>query len=345
MTSGTIINPNEGITNKDLVSAGISWGEIGQVFEMAFEDNNLLQEALDAMEVQEISTNAVVEALREVAPEGVTRINRSLGKVKRGFSRRFGNFVLFRDKNGKVRAEVTLTERLSNNWKKRLEKDYNILFDKLPTQQEQIRGWLDKHILNAHLKECVMYQFDKNIDKYAISRSRAGVQGFLGEIKTNAFFNYITNSNFTSIPAGFETNENKKEIPIDAVINGFGFQIKNYVIEEGEVTFSYNQGADSFVRSRMAAEGSLADILVAFFGSYTYNKPVSGANNYDSQIYERFRKALDGSNSRITDILDLYLDDIMKISSIFSTPKSELFAEKKRWYNTFFMIGSTLVPS
>jgi hypothetical protein len=43
--------------------------------------------------------------------------------------------------------------------------------------------------------------------------------------------------------------------------------------------------------------------------------------------------------------LDLYLDDIIKVSSIFSTPKSDLFKNQKRWYNTFFLIGSVLVPA
>ena len=129
------------------------------------------------------------------------------------------------------------------------------------------------------------------------------------------------------------------------MVNGFGFQIKNYKFDEGQVSFSYEQGADSFITSRMAAEGDVAEVLMAFFGSYTYNKPVDGADDYDASVYERFRKALNGDNSRVTDILDLYLDDIMKVSSVFSSPNSNIFSEKKRWYNTFFLVGSTLVPS
>lgn len=346
MTSGMVSSiGEEEISNKDLVSAGISWGEMGDVFEMSFRNNDQLEEAMEKMGFEKIATNTVIEAFQEVAPEGATRINRSLGQKSRGFSRRFGSFEIVRGPDGKARAKVKLEARLSNNWKKRLEHDYNVIFEKLPTQQELLRDWLSKNIKNQRLKDCVLYQFDNNLDKYAISRSRAGVQGFLGEIKANAFFHYLTGNPNVAIPTGLTQNERTKEIPIDAVVEGFGFQIKNYTIENDEVTFSYKQGADSFVRSRMAADGYLADILVAFFGSYTYNKPVTGADDYDSQIYERFRKALNGENDRITDILDLYLDDIIKVSSIFSTPESDLFKNRKRWYNTFFLIGSVLVPA
>lgn len=346
MTSGMVSGiGDEEISNKDLVSAGISWGEMGDVFEMSFRDNDLLEEAMQKMGFDKVATNTVIGAFQEVAPEGATRINRSLGSKSRGFSRRFGSFEIIRGADGKARARVQLEARLSNNWKKRLEHDYNVIFEKLPTQQEKLREWLKKNIKNQELRNCVLYQFDNNLDKYAINRSRAGVQGFLGEVKANAFFHYLTGNPSVSIPSGLTLNERTKEIPIDVVVEGFGFQIKNYTIKEGEVTFSYKQGADSFVRSRMAADGYLADILVAFFGSYTYNKPVAGADAYDSQIYERFRKALSGENDRITDIIDLYLDDIIKVSSIFSSPNSDLFKDRKRWYNTFFLIGSVLVPA
>jgi hypothetical protein len=41
MTSGMVSSiGEEEISNKDLVNAGISWGEIGDVFEMSFRDND-----------------------------------------------------------------------------------------------------------------------------------------------------------------------------------------------------------------------------------------------------------------------------------------------------------------
>jgi hypothetical protein len=41
MTSGMVSSiGEEEISNKDLVSAGISWGEMGDVFEMSFRNND-----------------------------------------------------------------------------------------------------------------------------------------------------------------------------------------------------------------------------------------------------------------------------------------------------------------
>jgi hypothetical protein len=62
-----------------------------------------------------------------------------------------------RGPDGKARAKVKLEARLSTNWKKRLEHDYNVIFEKLPTQQELLRDWLSKNIKNQRLKDCVLY--------------------------------------------------------------------------------------------------------------------------------------------------------------------------------------------
>ena len=350
MTSGEVIEigTNPSVTNSDLVKNGISWGEIGDTFAMLFDDNNDLEKLLRELEIDQDISNSFVGALQQVLPEGKTRINKSHSATQaRGFKRRFGDLTIYRDpKTGKVRAKVTLLEKLSNSWKNRLQRDYDILFDGLPTQAELIWRWLDKNIANAELKDYVKDQFDRNLDKYAISRSKAGVLGFLGEVKANAFFCFLRKDKNATIPTGVELNSNDKEVPIDALVQNFGFQIKNYRFDNGEVTFNYKQGADSFVESRMAADQPLADMLIAFFGSYTYNKPVAGADEYESQVYERFRKALNGENDRIVDILDLYLDNILKISSYFkSKSKDGPFKDEKRWYNTFFLIGSTFVPS
>ena len=348
MTTG--YEAEEGISNQQLVQSGISWGEIGDVFDLSFSQSPDMQEAIEQLfpELQEIEVNDLIGFLQEHRKGDVKRIYKSHSIEKlRGLSKVFGT-ICPKYKDGKVVAEVTLNKRLSKTWKQRLEKDYNLLFENMPTQQELLWGWLDKNIKNEEIKSYVKYQFDKNISKYDLNRSHASVKGFLGEVKTNAFFCYLMKDYNATIPTGNIINMSKKEIPIDMVLKGFNFQIKNYTIDQGETLFSYEQGADSFVESRMAAESPLKEILIGFFGSYTYNKPVDseGGETYKEQVYERFNKALNGTNSRVTDILDLYLDDIMKVGSIFQTKNSDLFSEEgKKWYNTFFVIGSTFVPS
>jgi len=58
----------------------------------------------------------------------------------------------------------------------------------------------------------------------------------LGEIYWNAFFDFL---GIQVIPAGLTRLTTKsKEPPIDIIFKSFGFQVKNYTVNDGVVTFN-----------------------------------------------------------------------------------------------------------
>jgi hypothetical protein len=58
------------------------------------------------------------------------------------------------------------------------------------------------------------------------------------------------------------------EIPIDVVCAANGFQIKNYTLDESNVTFSNRLSSVSWIQNRMQLSGDLKDMLITLFGMY-----------------------------------------------------------------------------
>lgn len=196
----------------------------------------------------------------------------------------------------------------------------------------------------------------------AITRSYAGLKGFLGEVRSIAilyelFGEKILNSNF--IRGTGALTFNKQEIPIDTVIklgiNQFGFQVKNFTLEEDRVTFrGKHRSAYSFIKDRLALTGTFQEIMIAFFSSYQFNQPFTDPHlqeifsnhwltieQYKNYIYDNFEKMM--YSDYFKSILDSRLGNILRVGMEFET--KEVFGTRNMYYNTFFLIGEEYIPS
>ena len=195
----------------------------------------------------------------------------------------------------KKKVTITLKEPMGHAWQKRLEKNYDLVLDTGVTREEVIRKWLEQNISNSLLKSCVMYQFEQNKNKYDLNASAASIKGFLGEVRTNAFLDYLCGGPGTSRPLGnlkeIINGRRGGEIPIDVLFKGYGFQVKNYRIIDGQVNFqphSNKMGMGNFILERLRPEEGLKQLLLEFYGSWAFNQPIENSSEKYNQIYSRF---------------------------------------------------------
>lgn len=247
------------------------------------------------------------------------------------------------EKKGKVTIKFNKGGRkFSTADKNRLEKEYGLLLQNVKDPKDILREELKK-VINPILWPYVEYQFNQNYDKYSVNHSASSIKGFLGELRVNALFDYIYQQKGTSAPTGaiIKTNiAGHQEIPIDSVIRGAGFQIKNYQLHSNVAMFSYKQGMGSFINDRARIDGMMHDLVSLFFGAYQYNQPVENATQEYIDIYNVFEQK---KNEVANTVFSQYIDNIMKVTDVFSG-NDPLFGDNRVYYNTFFMIQNKLVP-
>jgi hypothetical protein len=96
----------------------------------------------------------------------------------------------------------------------------------------------------------------------------------------------------------------------------------------------------NFITDRARVQGSIKQVLYALYGSYHYNQMIDGA----SGEYSSIRSSLEGKARESTEVFEGYIDNILKISDFFNSEDAN-FADKKLYFNTFFMIRDKLIPS
>lgn len=297
---------------------------------------------------QEVGSN-VVEFLKTIREQEKTsrtlRSGRKKGKAAglhltegRGLGGKLATFNIVPNKK-KLTFEVQLQEGAVLN-SKDLAKLGDALHGTVSTQTEEIRTNLKnvivKQIQDPRLREIVSQEFTK--EWYDVNSSAASIKGFLGEIHAYAAARYLF-GDATVAATGNIRDLKGQEIPIDLVINSFGFQIKNYRMDKNGIThFSYGGKAGNFIEERINPVQDLKDLLVSFFGLYAYH---GERDEFHVQAKELLKP-----NSVIPKIFDAHLDNVMRISSIFGNREiDKLFGEYQTYYNTFFMISDKLVPA
>lgn len=293
----------------------------------------LEKQRFDKIEINNISTKT-------------HRINRS-SAGDRGLSKYIKKVASVEiDPAGKRVVSIELEQPLGQSWVKRLKHNYNAVLDTGISREEAIKIWLEREIKNPFLKHCVLEQYRLNIDKYDINSSPASVKGFLGEIRANAFLDYLCQCPGTSRPMGnireIIKGRTAGEIPIDALFKGYGFQIKNYRILDGKVDFTTHNSKMSmtnFIIERVRPEAGIAKLLLQFYGSWAFNQPIEGVGGQEYQpIYNRFE------SKNLDSFFEGHIDNILRLSDEFQADVEE-FAKPQLYYNTFFLISDKFVPS
>lgn len=211
---------------------------------------------------------------------------------------------------------------------------------------ENLRYDLQKIIertVSSSAKKYLDYRFNNLYYKYGLNLNENTVNGFLGELRNDIILDMLMGQPGAAIPTGtIKTLIEGNSINIDSVLQGFGFQVKNYTINKnGEVEFSKSMKASNFIVDR--AKAPLQNVLLKLFGTYQFNQPADNADSSYYKIYENLEKALENSNEYFKG----YIDNIIKISDTFSARNNSfgLFTNDQLYFNSFFMIKNKLVPS
>lgn len=292
---------------------------------------------------KEQASGVFIDFLRELRQlEKSSDVSKSLGKLHltetRGLGATLGEYnielsndkILLKVKQKGSTKKAQLTELAS-----RLDAVLEEESDSLRTRLEAMV--LDK-IKHPELHQLTKQEFKQRGEWYDVNSSKASIKGFLGEIHANVTMRYLF-SKVDVFATGNIRDLKGQEIPIDLVVEGIGFQIKNYRIENGETLFRYGGQAGNFIENRIRPEQGLQDLLVTFFGAYQYH----GKNEQFQQ--EASKRLL--NDGVIPSIFNSYLSNIMRISDTFGAKDNEqnLFLQNQTYYNTFFLISDKLVPS
>lgn len=338
----------------ELVSAAMNKIDLTKPVDAIFQDGSAMNQFFDSdfiKDQSEIPIGAFIDALNKTRKEtgGMeittgSRINKSSSGA-RGLSKYLGRIVI--KPGGKQdRIQIEFEKSLPHSWQARLRDDYNLLLDNAQISRSKIiENWLQTHITNPEIKKYVMYQFRSKISSYDLNSSAASIKGFLGEVRTAAFLDYLCKRNGSSVPIGnvrqIVNGNLGGEIAIDVLLRGCGFQVKNYRLsKDGSATFVHREtmGLGNFVIDRMRPEAGIAKMLSELFGSWAFNQPTDDATTQYHQIYNRFEQ-YDPSQ-----VFDGYMDNILKISDQFQA-NMKAFAKEGLYFNTFFVIGDKFVPS
>lgn len=336
--------------NAELVNAGMSKFDPTKPFTALLKDQDEVSAFLESKAgrtTTDIAVNEFIDLLRKSIGNIKTKdlevdmkqINKS-STGSRGLSRYINKVSL----NDAGLFTIHLDKALPQSWNKRLEE----LMKNMQGSQNDIGKtlwtWLEPNFTNAKIKQCVYYEFNKRIKQYKLGNNPAVIKGFLGEVKANAFMSYLCGRSGVSIPTGIMTNSAGQEIPIDMVIKGTGFQIKNYDIgKDGNSFFiKHDQmGMDTFIDQRLRPEADVYADLIKFFGSYDFNRPVKDATPQYETVYSRFSNSID----RVENLFYGYTDNILKISDVFESTAMNMFGKKNLYFNTFFIVNNKILPS
>lgn len=211
---------------------------------------------------------------------------------------------------------------------------------------------------NNELARYLYHELDVNFDRYDLTRNLSSLKGFLQESWTNALLSYLFGQPGESIPTGNLQNllDNKAEIPVDAVLRTFNFQIKSWNLINGKYEINEsNKEIGTFIKQR--AQITSTDLLMLFFSSYQFNQPFSDAipenpnsmthKEYSENIYSRFNPTA----MKLEPVFQSYVDKIVRIDNVFRGYADDnqgggfLFGKEQLYFNTFFIINDKIIPA
>ena len=240
-----------------------------------------------------------------------------------------------------------------------------MITDKFPTKTEFKEDVIEQILEQTSGKSRVLLQqvLEQEAKNIEISRSYAGLKGFLGEVRALAILGHFFGVNNVEGTGPLKEAATKQSISVDTLlklgIKHYGFQVKNYTLKENSVTFDRTLNAVDFVNDRLCVTGDIQNILLAFFGSYQFNQPFESKElidrfenswmtvpEYREIIYSNFQQSF----MAMQNLFDSRLGSVLRIGRNFSVQDGDgnghaVFGEEKMYYNTFFFIEGKIVPS
>lgn len=347
----------------------------------AIDDLELMMNNLQGTDLFDELINTAAEDFQVKALETVRQYFKQEGftKGQKGsfrFTGSGGNKVglarlTFKKENGKININYDGDVKLSAGLLQKIrqaammiqektQKGKTLVTEKFPTKQnfkeDVIRRILDQ--TSGDTRIIVRSVLEREADNIEITRSYAGLKGFLGEVRALAILGHFFGMHRVQGTGPLKEVATKQSIAVDTLlklgVKHYGFQIKNYTLKESSVTFDRTLNAVDFVNDRLCVVGDLQSILLAFFGSYQFNQPFENEDlikrfesswmtvpEYREQIYNKFQDSF----MAMQDLFDSRLGSILRIGRNFSVEGHAVFGKEQMYYNTFFFIEGKIVPS
>lgn len=233
-------------------------------------------------------------------------------------------------------------------------------------KKEIIKRTLDE-ILTGIDKERILKAFESiNYSNLNLYDDKNVIRGFLGELYWTAFWQYL---GLPNDPTGAKTikikgGSGKVQMPIDGVLEGLGYQVKNYKIQID----TNNQDAQYVVFGRtMTLSGLLgrAQLFTEqtaydnFVYSWKYNRIYEGdadsaarALEIYGPVFNRFENIMDVIARNAPSYLESRADKILRIDTNIETESNELvdkFVEqaisKDILYADLYIINNKIIES
>lgn len=236
--------------------------------------------------------------------------------------------------------------------------DVSIAFPK----KQDFKDNVDAKILSIaplSWKEALNYAIKGTGGEIEISRSYAGLVGYLGEIRSTALL-YRLFGTAVQNSGALKDLASKQQISIDTVIrqglNYLGFQVKNYTLNDGKTTFTSSMSVLNFISNRLCLTGTLEEVLSDLLGVYQFNQPFTNeerfenhwmtVQDYRDNIYTQVQKSVES----LSQFFETRLGNIIRIGSQFGVDPNDsafgkIFGTPKMYYNSFFLIADKYIPS
>lgn len=219
----------------------------------------------------------------------------------------------------------------------------------------------------AAWKESISRVLSGKMGSIDISRSYAGLVGYLGEVRAVAILHRLFGDAATATGNLKEEAINSPQISIDAIVkmgfNYLGFQVKNYTLSgDGKATFSSRMTSLNFVNNRLCLTGQLGDFLSDLLGVYQFNQPFEDEKMkkkfkntdkpvewYKNTIYTQAESAVNSLGelfeSRVGNMLRIGHNFKLEIDDKTDSSIAKIFRTPKDYYNSFWFIEGELIPS
>ena len=260
--------------------------------------------------------------------------------------------------NEKKKAKFSFSDNLSITYQSRITKIFNEIIKQSNIQnisvtlgQNEINEIIKKILgkIQGQAKDYLALELKSRFTQYDINKSTGSIKGFLGEVYWNAFWRFISNGRLMSAPTGATRTTTGQEIPVDFVLRGLGFQVKNYTLTENfEATFKNSMTLRGFLKERLQLNSSNFDNFYISWGYNKINYDYTDAEKQYGELFDRFERIMSNTEDKMQTLAESRMDRIIKLDSEFqSSVDSMLKLQGKLGVksNVAFLIGSNVVFS
>ena len=363
-----LLSSNEQIDTliKDIQDT-IQLEDFNNKLEQSLYQNSELQEIFFIESTDQLSDEIIIEFISRLNKYGEGknfRITATGKKAVMGDSSIKGNLGLLRyvtfvkttQEDGRKGFKVTFNQNISPKYKKRI---YDIIakagieIEKIKTNiSQQSRTEIENIIIrklpiNGVAKKYIAKTLKQHFIKFGFNSSDLAIKGALGEIYWTSFWGFISNGKLKVAPVGLvRTSDTKYQLPIDLILRGLGFQVKNYHIDaDGIAIIRKTIGLYAFLEGRM--EVSAID-FENFYTSWGYNKVINTthAKEVYQPLFDRFERIMEQASDNLKFYAQEKIDKILKLDSSFQSEidsQLELTGDVEEKINVAYLFGDKVV--